>query len=540
MANKTLFSQPGRHVPMADTTNAAGGKAYKLTAHQALAQYAHTGTFNDTFYVDAKGQLGALIDILKDCDPTFIAKAAVHARQVGFMKDMPVFLTAYLFVLAKGKTPMGERLPENTFDQVIRNGKLLRTFMQFLRSGALSKPDGKPNKAPGTRAKKAVQRWLNQASDKLIINASVGNEPSLKDVLSMVHPKPVSKEREALFAWVMGKEGKEAYYPPLLKQLLDFRAGRNDEAPDVDFRLIVDSQVSKSTWSKIAKNAPWHMARMNLNTFQRQGVLDDDSIVDKLAAQLKDPEQISKSMVFPYQLLAAWKNTTELPAKLRNSLQDALDVSLNNVPKLDAKVVVCPDVSGSMASPVTGNRGSATTKVRCIDVAGLVASALMRKNDETLVLPFDTSVHSTSSLNPRDSVVTNADKLARFGGGGTNCGLPLEHLNKNSIKADLVIYVSDNESWLDRGWGGGTKMMEEWKKFKKANPKAKLVLIDVTPAANSQVVEDKDILRIGGFSDEVFKVLPDFLSGKYGSDAWVEEIDKIDLRPTGKNVAGEA
>ena len=38
------------------------------------------------------------------------------------------------------------------------------------------------------------------------------------------------------------------------------------------------------------------------------------------------------------------------------------------------EVVVCPDVSGSMQSPVTGYRKGATTSVRCIDVAALVAS----------------------------------------------------------------------------------------------------------------------------------------------------------------------
>ena len=35
------------------------------------------------------------------------------------------------------------------------------------------------------------------------------------------------------------------------------------------------------------------------------------------------------------------------------------------------KLFICPDVSGSMQSPVTGYRSGGTTEVRCVDVAGV-------------------------------------------------------------------------------------------------------------------------------------------------------------------------
>lgn len=49
---------------------------------------------------------------------------------------------------------------------------------------------------------------------------------------------------------------------------------------------------------------------------------------------------------------------------------------------------VCPDVSGSMAWPVTGWRRGATSALSCIDVAALVAAAPVRKNPRAEVLPF--------------------------------------------------------------------------------------------------------------------------------------------------------
>jgi 60 kDa SS-A/Ro ribonucleoprotein len=161
-----------------------------------------------------------------------------------------------------------------------------------------------------------------------------------------------------------------------------------------------------------------------------------------------------------------------------------------------------------------------------------VAAAILRKNEDTLILPFSTTLFDTKDLNSRDSVMTNAQFLATCGGGGTNCSLPLAYLNAKQTKADLVFYVSDNESWADRNRRNATGLQAEWAAYKRKFPKAKLVLLDITPGATSQAVSDKDILRIGGFSDDVFQILPDFLDGKYGADAWVEKISKISLDPT--------
>ena len=81
----------------------------------------------------------------------------------------------------------------------------------------------------------------------------------------------------------------------------------------------------------------------------------------------------------------------KVPAVVREALQDAMEIALENVPAFGGRVVVCPDVSGSMASPVTGTRRGATSAVRCIDVAALVAAAVLRTNRDALVLPFESA-----------------------------------------------------------------------------------------------------------------------------------------------------
>lgn len=205
-----------------------------------------------------------------------------------------------------------------------------------------------------------------------------------------------------------------------------------------------------------------------------------------------------------------------------------MEIALNNVPQLAGQVVVCPDVSGSMSSPVTGGRGSASSAVRCIDVAALVAAALLRKNPGTLVLPFEQKVVKLS-LNPRDSVMSNAEKLAAIGGGGTNCSAPLAWLNERKASAELVVLVSDNESWMDSRRHGATQTMLEWERFKNRNPKARLVCIDIQPSAHTQAAERGDVLNVGGFADDVFKVLAMFAAGELGAEHWVGLIDEVAL-----------
>ncbi len=181
-----------------------------------------------------------------------------------------------------------------------------------------------------------------------------------------------------------------------------------------------------------------------------------------------------------------------------------------------------------MSSPVTGMRVGATTAVRCIDVAALVAASILRQNPRAEVLPFSTAV-VTVDLNGRDSVMTNAQKLAAIGGGGTNCSAPLAGLNQRRASGDLVVFVSDNESWADAKSGRGTGTMREWSASQQRNPQARLVCIDIQPHATVQAAEREDVLNIGGFSDQVFPVIAAFAEGRLGADHWVGEIASLTL-----------
>ncbi len=517
MANIQLFqSLKGKLLPQANTTNFEGAPAYALSPQHRLAQYAATGCLNATYYASAEAQLETVLNLCKDVDAQFIAQTAVYCRERGYMKDMPALLTAIL----AGKSAV--ELPR-TFKRVVNNGKMLRNFVQILRSGAVGR------KSLGSRPKKLVQAWLNSASELELLAASVGNAPSLADVVKMVHPKPAEAWREAYFAWLIGKPYNADALPPLVKAFEAYKADRSQALPKVPFQMLTSLELPDVAWGMIAQQSGWQMVRMNLNTFARHGVYQLPGMTEAIANKLRDAEAIAKAKVFPYQLMAAYTAAgDDVPLVIREALQDAMEIALANVPEIAGQVVVCPDVSGSMGSAISGYRGSATSVVRCIDVAALVAAAMLRKSPDTLVLPFENDV-VRCPLNPRDTVMSNAQKLASIGGGGTNCSAPLAQLNKQKVQADLVVFVSDNESWVDASRRGATATLCEWEKFKQHNPQAKLVCIDIAPYGSTQAMERDDILNIGGFSDEVFKIIAAFAAGQLGAAHWVGEIQSVQI-----------
>jgi 60 kDa SS-A/Ro ribonucleoprotein len=552
MVNKNLFKTGSTTpaVPAADTQNNAGGKAYKFDKKHCLAQIAATNCFNGTFYASADSNLKLAkdaVEALKD-DPEFIAKVAVYSRDKGYMKDMPAYLCAVLAGLDK-------KLFRKVFRKVIDNGKMLRNVIQIARSGQAGKVY---NMSSGT-FRHALQEWFDNKSPASIFKASIGNDPSMRDILRMARPAPrnqqgeYSADKAALFAYLLdaelkdgeflvykgkGSERKVAYrhaYNNLPELVLQYEAYKKDKSlpvPNVDFRFL-DHLVDDKGWATIAENAGWTMTRMNLNTFQRHNVFASDRMVRLIAARLQSKEEIVKAKAFPYQLLMAYKATEGVPALLVDALQEAMEIATENAPVFQGQSYIAVDVSGSMGSPITGHQpGGVSSKVRCVDVASLFAATVLRKNRTAQVLPFDTRIHSVSDLNARDSIMTNANKLARYGGGGTNCALALEHLNQQNAKGDAVVFISDNESWVDSprySWSGGTGMLTAWAQFKKRNPRARLVCIDLIARDNSQVKAHEDILQVGGFSDQVFEVVNSFLEHGHSADHWVSVIEGVSL-----------
>ncbi len=611
MANMSLFSSKSARLPRADAVNEAGGLAYKLDPKHALAQVAATGTFGDSYYSTAGTQLAEVLKLIEQIDDDqYLAKLAVYARQKAAMKDMPV---ALLVALSVRNTELMHRV----FDRVIDNGRVLRTAFQMIRSGQFKNRAGQSHTGLSSSVQRAFQRWLNEASVGKLLSASIGNAPSLRDILRMARPTPKDDERRALFGWLTDKvvctgspesnapgsdtgstcgntpgKGKKwapataANLPGQVQALASFRAAADEatqllvmgELEGVRWDLLADAAKGPSVWAAIARKMGPQALRMKLNTLLRHDVFhvapslrDGDSqtvslgeadlrgnMVNHVADRIADEAEVRRSRQFPYQYFAAYVNADDrMPAKIKAALHKAAEIACGNVPELPGPVVIGLDTSGSMGSAVTGLRAGrngtrgATSKMRCVDVAALFAAAILRRNPDSVVIPFDTRAYE-AKMDPSDSILSIAERLSKYGGGGTNCALPFEAANvlHRERKFAGVVLVSDNESWVGTGRHGSTAVMTAWETFvanqrklagrQTGEPKAqaeptalaagsspKLVCIDIQPYQTTQACERADILNIGGFSDSVFNVISAFLDDN--NQRFVAEVEAIEL-----------
>ena len=146
-------------------------------------------------------------------------------------------------------------------------------------------------------------------------------------------------------------------------------------------------------------------------------------------------------------------------------------------------------------------------------------------------------------MDPNDSILSIAERLAKYGGGGTDCSLPLVAANQKHAKRKFagIVLVSDNESWVGTGRHGSTGVMTAWEAFvvnqrrlnepqsasSRLDSSPKLVNIDLQPYQTVQACERADIMNIGGFSDSVFNVISAFLEND--ASRFVREVECVEL-----------
>lgn len=495
------------------TVNKSGGKAFAFDAKHQLAQFISTGFIGRTVNFSNK-EKDVLKNLLTQVDPEFIAKTCVYARQCAYMKDTPAFMCAYLASIGRND------LLQKVWHKVMDSPKMVRNFVNFIRSGIFGR------KSLGSRPKKLVQQWICSKSPMQLFRNSIGASPSMADLIRMAHPKPNSPEQEQMFKYLLGCEYNAELLP---REVVDYELMKKsscEKLPNVPFEMLTSQKLSNEQWQELAAKSSWSQIRQNLNTFNRHEVFNNKELVKELADKLSRRDLVLGAKAMPYQLYTTYLNTKDIPIEISQALKTAVLHSLENVSSIDKKIHIFLDVSGSMHSGMREN-----SSIKILEVAALFASALMLKNNDVTLVPFDTTCHTLNIDLASLDLFEIAEKLADYGGGGTALSVPMKQLADSGERTDLVIYLSDNESWADSQWRSGirsgTSTSQYWENVKKVNPSAKLICIDLVPRETTQAKDSEDTLNIGGFSDQIFDVITNFANGN--STSWVEAISNIEI-----------
>jgi len=532
MANKHVFAQQpkGKLFPTATGKNTAGLPTFERSGEEALATLALTSTFNGTYYSSEADQVNKTMELVSTCDPNFVAQVAFHAYAER-RKDFPVFLCAWL---------SGQKVPllfKRVFREIMHNATMIRKFVQIIRSGVVGR------KSLGTLPKREVGRWLNERYSDTLLRELVGTNPTMRALIKLAHPKPKDAQRSQIFRYLCGYTYDLAALPELYQAFEAFKkAPEGKPVPPVDFRQLSALKLTLKQKKEIFHNGGFTFLRMNLNTAQRWGVMDDPGMVAYIASVLSDAEVVRKVGVYPYQLYTTYqaiKKAGETPEIIKTALKDALDASLQNIPHFEGrKLLICPDVSGSMHCPVSGHREGATTVTSCHEAAALVAAALLRKNPSARIMPFsDEVVDVDPSTFLGKSVFDVTAALSAIPSGRTRCAAPLDKARAtkdNEELPDLIIFLSDYESNIvvgDTTLQGmkRTETLSAFLKLKARNPKAQMVCIDMTvPTAQECPSYAGTILNLAGWSDSMFDLIHGFVYHQ-STMGLVDTIKKIQL-----------
>lgn len=386
------------------TVNKSGHIAYKMKDKEKLVTQVLTSFFNESkFYGDNSNEMQETIKRVIKTDPQFIANLAVFARREFNMRSVSHILVAYLAHEVEGKPYTREVVKA----VALRGDDVTEIMACYLN--LFGKPI--PNSL-----KKGIADTL-QGFDEYTLAKYKGDGKSVKmrDLLCLCRPTPKNTEQSEMWKRLLNNELATPY-------TWETELSAKGNTAKVWEELIDSKKVGYMALLRNLRNI------LNANPSNVNNVLE----------YIENPTAVKKSKQLPFRYLSAYKELGNIGgSRIFDVLENAVEASIENMPKLDGTTVIAVDVSGSMRSPV-----SAKSKVQCYEIAMLLGLIANRICDNAYFYTFNDNIEKYA-LSRRSGILERV-KNSRCGG-GTDMNLPFEKMIADNVKADRIIVLSDNE-----------------------------------------------------------------------------------------------
>lgn len=456
------MSRFNQTVTPAKTVNLAGGEAYKQSPELELVSILLTSFANDTFYKKANDTFETLKALIVKCDKKFVAQAAIYARTHFGMRSITHVAASEL-----AKHISGEKWAKDFYTAVVYRPDDMMEILSY-------------HAANNGKVPNSIKKGFAKAFDKfdkyaLAKYRGEGKGYKLIDVVNLVHPVPVEKNKEAINALVKGELKSFDTWETELSKTGQIATNEEEKA-----------DLKKEVWVKLIreKKLGYFALLRNLRNIIEQA----PEMIKEALEQLVNEAAIKKSLVLPFRFLTAFEEIQKLTdgkivRDVLIALNKAVDIAVSNVPVFDGETLVVLDVSGSMAG-------------KPAQIGSLFASVLIKSNNADFITFSDNSQYR--NVNPMDSTITIANSI-RFASGGTNFRSIFQVANK---KYDRVFILSDMKGWI--GYETPTREFNEYKKTIGANPF--VYSFDLNGYGTMQLPE-QNVICIAGFSEKVFDII---------------------------------
>lgn len=519
------------------TTNFAGGKAYAQSTRMELLSVIVTSLGNDNTYEKFSDRYRRLSDLVKKCDPEFVAKLAVYARTKFNVRTTPIVLLVEMAKHFSG-SPYIRLATRNTITRADELSEVLSAYADLNGHIGLKKLF-KLNNGLRRGIADAFHKFNEYQFSKY---KKTDKEISLKDALFISHPKPLNDKEAAVFAKIANETLATAETWETKRSAI----GQNKELSQEE-----KDNLKRESWGELLKsNKLGYMAMLrNLCNMLRDGV--DDEVFDTVINTLADKNQVKKSKQFPFRFYSAYNEVKKLQEegikitppytpnvvninigepqqttisedrykKIYNALEQAAISSVTNIPGLDdtdKTICIVSDVSGSMDHKLNEKTDITFKQI------GLLMSMLIekvnKKNDYYLFASDVGKVNIFEKSNIFE-LVNKLDNIVSLGY-STNGHKVFEKLIENNQKFDRIYLFTDMQLY-----GGDTS--KAWSKYRNmVNNDCKLVIIDLNGYGKSPVAHGNNAITIPGFSEQVFEMIKLLENGS----SVVNEIMKIELK----------
>ena len=423
-------------------TNHEGSVQYVKPAEQQLLEIAVMSLWGKDSFYESNDERLVRIDVLIHTivakgQLDFIANTIRYAREEMHIRSVPIII-AVLFARAVRDNNLVYPHMRNVICDAIQRADQI-TDMYAVALGIFGDKKNIP-----MAIKRGTADAFNKFNEYQFGKWNRQNSVKFRDVLRIVHPKPINAEQGELFARIMA----DTVEIPETHEVL---FSVNGQLPANERKNNAD------IWAELInkKKLGYQATLMNVRRMLNDNV--DITVLNKVVDRLTNPNEVAKSKMLPFQFVAAYNAVSDMTTSVSysnlilNALSDAIDISLTNLPLIGDGIVIIVDLSASMQTYQVAGRyninGYAQTVGTPATIAAMFTAALFKANIDARNISLIGFSDNASFIkaNARDSVISIKDQVLRqTRAGGTNLHSALE-LFRSSVqfKPDTVILLSD-------------------------------------------------------------------------------------------------
>jgi len=465
----------------------------------------------DAFYEKAvarDARFKSLVHEIAVTDPDWLARFLPWLRNVANMRtaSLVAAVEAARAQAAVG-VPGAAKFPEHATGRRMVNSVLVRADEPGEMLGYLFSTQ------QGRGMQKSIKRGIADAVGRLYNERNTLKYDTAShafrfgDVLELVHAEPNKPYQSVLFKHLIDRRHGRDGIPSSLTLLHNNAKLREVVAEGIHADLLEPTYLSNAgmTWedtlslagSKLSKKELWEaqipsmgfMALLrNLRNFDEAGV--SDAAAAQVIAKLTNPVEVARSRQLPMRFLSAYRAAPSL--RWAYPLEQAMNLSLQNVPLLPGKTLVLIDTSGSM-----DNRFSADGTLRRWDAAALFGLAVAQRCEKATVVSFGSRIKEFP-VERGESLLRSLERFkgGYFFGGGTPTKQTIDSFYNGH---DRVLVLTDEQA--DRHGGLGV--------FDRVPLNKVAITFNVAGYQVGHAGSGSDTrITIGGLSDAAFGLLP--------------------------------